>query len=55
MIEHRLWYDATPLWQFIDSNVDSCQLLDRVDALSLRVDRIRELNPSELSGFLTLH
>uniref|UniRef100_A0A0R3WFC8 Helicase C-terminal domain-containing protein n=1 Tax=Taenia asiatica TaxID=60517 RepID=A0A0R3WFC8_TAEAS len=52
MIEHRLWYDETPLWQFIDSNVDSCQLLDRVDALSLRVDKIRELNPSELNDIL---
>nr|CDS20805.1 Activating signal cointegrator 1 complex subunit [Echinococcus granulosus] len=52
MIEHRLWYDETPLWQFIDSNVEGCRLLDRVDDLSLRVDRIRELDPSELNGIL---
>ncbi|VDM17646.1 unnamed protein product [Hydatigera taeniaeformis] len=52
MIEHRLWHNETPLWQFIDVNVDNCHLLDRVDDLSLRVDKIRDLNPSELRDIL---
>ena len=49
MIEHRLWHNETPLWQFIDSNTDNCRVLERVDELSLKVDKIREMNPSELS------
>lgn len=49
MIEHRLWYNETPLWQFTGADVDNCRTLERVDEQGLRVDKIRELSPAELS------
>nr|CDS26056.1 Activating signal cointegrator 1 complex subunit [Hymenolepis microstoma] len=52
MIEHRLWYSETPLWQFIGENIDNCRILERVDEQSLRVDKIRELTPDELNAIL---
>ncbi len=49
MIEHRLWFNDTPLWQFTENVNDGCRLLERVDELHLRHDKIRELVPDELS------
>uniref|UniRef100_A0A5K3FBK7 Helicase ATP-binding domain-containing protein n=1 Tax=Mesocestoides corti TaxID=53468 RepID=A0A5K3FBK7_MESCO len=52
MIEHRLWFSDTPLWQFIDSATDNCHLLERVDELKLTCERIRDLTLDELNGIL---
>lgn len=59
MIEHRLWYNQTPLWQFTDANVDHCRVLERVDEMALRVDKIREMSVDDLSelcsSWLSVH
>ncbi len=52
MIEHRLWFNDTPLWQFTENVNDGCRLLERVDELHLRHDKIRELVPDELSKYV---
>ncbi|VUZ50971.1 unnamed protein product, partial [Hymenolepis diminuta] len=52
MIEHRLWFNETPLWQFTGPDVNNCRTLERVDEQGLRVDKIRELSPAELNGIL---
>lgn len=54
MIEQRVWDGPTAaLWQFCESN--SHRLLDRVEELSLSVDRIREIPVNELSEFFSAH
>ncbi|THD24664.1 Activating signal cointegrator 1 complex subunit [Fasciola hepatica] len=50
MIEQRQWDGQTPLWQFCDSN--NAALVERVDSLSLSVDRIRETDVNELAHLL---
>lgn len=52
MIEHRLWFKDTPLWQFIEVDMENCRLLEKVDEIRLSVDRIREHTPDELSQWL---
>ncbi|CAL8100461.1 unnamed protein product [Calicophoron daubneyi] len=50
MIERRQWDEQTPLWQF--SEASSVPLLQRVDELTLSIDRIRETDVNELAHLL---